>query len=188
MDLRCPQLSDPYHQTWSNKIHLHAIHFFGKSNKIRIQYHRHIHNSHRFLPRFPDISVQFCLEYALPLLQGASRASSPVVLSRNTSRAPSRAPSQAPSRAPSCGPSGAATPEVGPPKTHQQLRIQGFTTRDMVIFCSKVPPPPPLSPLERCQCVKSLLNKCFFLSFFAGTIYVKRSFCFFLNSSFCGDI
>ena len=54
---------------------------------------------------------------------GASRASSPVVMSRNTSRAPSRAPSQAPSRAPSCGPSGAATPEV--------------------------PPPPPVSPLER---------------------------------------
>ena len=48
-------------------------------------------------------------------LWGASRASSPVVMSRNTSRAPSRAPSQAPSRAPSCGPSGAATPEVGSP-------------------------------------------------------------------------
>lgn len=55
-------------------------------------------------------------------LWGASRASSPVVMSRNTSRAPSRAPSQAPSRAPSCGPSGAATPEVGSPSAPRIYR------------------------------------------------------------------
>eukprot|EP00435_Cladocopium_sp_Y103_P004148 s121_g1.t1 len=76
---------------------------------------------------------------------GPSRASSPaptargsaapsLVPSRSASLAPSRAPSQGPSRAPSQGPSGAATPEV--------------------------PPPPPVSPLERLRGALASAQRC----------------------------
>ena len=101
VDLRCPQLSDPQDlpsDMVTQQDHLHAIHFF-------------FWNPTRSGSNIINIYTIYINLY----LWGASRASSPVVMSRNTSRAPSRAPSQAPSRAPSCGPSGAATPEVGSP-------------------------------------------------------------------------
>lgn len=100
VDLRCPQLSDPQDlpsDMVTQQDHLHAIHFFWNPT------------------RSGSNIINIYTIYINLYLWGASRASSPVVMSRNTSRAPSRAPSQAPSRAPSCGPSGAATPEVGSP-------------------------------------------------------------------------
>ena len=134
-----------------SEIHVH-------DPKSSTHTHTHIRNLRQFFSRFPNISVQFWLEYALRSeVLVALRA---LWCCRGIPPGP-RAGHHLKQQAGHLlvGLVGQLHLRQGEIHKieHQKLRLskcQGFTTRHGDLL--KVPPPPPLSPLERCRHRKTL--------------------------------